>query len=316
VLRRPLEPGEYTPAGRLAAVIDPTGARSETRYGPHGEATEMVDELGQVTSRRYDGFGNVVGISAPDGAKWEMAYDALSRLVSTHDPAGATWMREYDVTGNLVASIDPIGTRYSAALNQAGQITNLSDGLTSAAFAFDELGRAVSHRRPDGTEMGATYDRCGRRTSVSDPMGTLYRRPPVDIGDPRKEAQEIVVVTAAFPQPHAGQAGSSKNLSGMGAQLPKAGPLHDCNLVDSGTEFRQLLAVTTLIAPALADIPAPGLIPAAHGHERAQDREQREADVLCDGDHDDREHKGPHDRCRAERRLRRLAGGFGHLDRR
>ena len=47
----------------------------------------------------------------------------------------------------------------------------LSDGLTSSAFEFDELGRAIAHRRPDGTRLRCEYDRCGRRVAIDDPVG-------------------------------------------------------------------------------------------------------------------------------------------------
>lgn len=166
---------EYTRAGRLTAVVDPEGGRQETRYGSHGEVEELEDELGRVTVRRYDDFGNLAGIVAPDGAKWELTYDALSRLTGVHDPAGSTWMREYDVNGNLVGTVDPVGTRYGATVDRAGRVTGLSDGVTSAVFDLDELGRATAHRRPDGTEMSATYDLCGRRTTVTDPSGGVTR---------------------------------------------------------------------------------------------------------------------------------------------
>jgi RHS repeat-associated protein len=166
---------EYSNAGRLTAVVDPLGARLETRYGLHGEIEDTVDPLGHVSSRRYDEMGNLVGVTAPDGAKWEHTYDGLCRLSSTQDPAGATWLREYDATGNLIATIDPIGTRQSANVDPSGRVVGLDDGVTSATFELDELGRTVLRRRLDGTEMRATFDLCGRRTSVTDPNGGTTR---------------------------------------------------------------------------------------------------------------------------------------------
>ena len=47
------------PRAGATAVVDPTGARTETRYGPHGEAAELVDALGAVTTQGYDVFGNL-----------------------------------------------------------------------------------------------------------------------------------------------------------------------------------------------------------------------------------------------------------------
>jgi RHS repeat-associated protein len=165
----------YTAAGRLASVTDPTGARTETRYGPDGEAEQVIDALGYVTSRRFDTLGNLVGMVSPDGAKWEFSYDSLCRLVGIHDPAGASWLREHDAEGNLTASIDPLGARRIDTVNQWGRIAGIDDGVTSAEFDYDELGRATAQRRPDGTESRASYDLCGRRTSTTDPLGGVTR---------------------------------------------------------------------------------------------------------------------------------------------
>lgn len=166
---------EHTAAGRLAAVTDPTGARRETRYGDHGLPEATVDPLGHVTAQRYDVFGNVAGVIAPDGAAWQYGYDALMRLTTIEDPAGAIWRREYDADGNHVASVDPVGTRCSAQIDSAGRVKALDDGLTSSAFEFDELGRAIAQTRPDGTQARCTYDRCGRRVEIVDQLGGVTR---------------------------------------------------------------------------------------------------------------------------------------------
>jgi len=179
-LGRPLErhdPGgaiwryEYSPAGRLTAITDPTGAREEIRYGEHGAPVATVDPLGHATTHAYDILGNHTAVVAPDDATWRFAYDELCRLTRTTDPTGATWLREYDANGNLTASVDPAGTRYQASFDDANRVTALHDGLTSASFAFDALGRCLEQRRPDGASGRAGYDRMGRRTSIEDPAG-------------------------------------------------------------------------------------------------------------------------------------------------
>lgn len=166
---------EYTPAGRPTRVTDPTGAVREIRYGEHGSPTATIDPLGHVTAQHYDVFGNVVGVVAPDGASWDYGYDALMRLTSIVDPVGETWGREYDANGNLIANTDPTGTRRSATIDPAGQVTALSDGLTSSAFELDEFGRTLAHIRPDGTRARCEYDRCARRTMIEDPLGGITR---------------------------------------------------------------------------------------------------------------------------------------------
>ncbi len=166
---------EHTAAGRLTSVTDPTGAREETRYGEHGERAAIVDPLGHVTAERRDVFGNIAGVTAADGASWAYGYDALMRLRTIEDPAGGRWERDYDADGNLVASVDPAGTRRRAEVDPAGRVTELSDGLTSSSFEFDDFGRAIVHARPDGTQARCEFDVCGRRVAVHDPVGGVTR---------------------------------------------------------------------------------------------------------------------------------------------
>ncbi len=166
---------EYSPGGRLTSLVDPTGAREEIRYGEHGQPETTVDARGNATGHRYDVFGNKIGLVAADGAAWQFGYDALCRLTSIADPSGATWLREYDANGNLAGRIDPVGTHYRATIDRFDRVTALDDGLTSATFDFDPLGRTLAQRRPDGAQARAAYDRCGRRTSIDDPAGGTMR---------------------------------------------------------------------------------------------------------------------------------------------
>ena len=166
---------EYSPGGRLTSLVDPTGAREEIRYGEHGQPETTVDARGNATGHRYDVFGNKVGLVAADGAAWQFGYDALCRLTSIADPSGATWLREYDANGNLAGRVDPVGTHYRATIDQFDRVTALDDGLTSATFDFDPLGRTLAHRRPDGSRALAGYDRCGRRVTIEDPTGGTMR---------------------------------------------------------------------------------------------------------------------------------------------
>ena len=162
---------EYSPAGRMTATIDPSGAREEFRYGEHGDLVQTADPVGHLTTLGYDFLGNHVETVAADGAAWRFAYDEVCRLTAISDPTGATPRREFDAGGNLTASVDPVGTRYQAAFDEHNRVTLLSDGLTSASFDYDALGRCLANRRPDGTLARAEYDRLGRRTASTDPLG-------------------------------------------------------------------------------------------------------------------------------------------------
>lgn len=162
---------ERSAAGRPMAVLDPAGNRRVLERGEHGRVVGETDPNGATTSARYDMFGNIEARTTPEGGKWEYSYDSLMRLVGVTDPSGSTWLRDYDAEGNLTATITPEGVRRSSLVDGTGRIIELDDGVTSARFDYDNLGRPVAQIRPDGTTVSGTYDLAGRQTSLTEPTG-------------------------------------------------------------------------------------------------------------------------------------------------
>ncbi len=158
-------------------MVDPTGARTETRYGPHGEPTTLVDGLGQVTRRQLDPFGNLAGLVDPDGAKWELRFDALSQLTAWTDPGGGTWWREHDADVRPTAVVDPTGVRDMLAYHPAGQLVRTDDWLVTTGYGYDGLGRPTTEVRVDGSTRHVRHDRCGRVVTVTDAAGVCTDTP-------------------------------------------------------------------------------------------------------------------------------------------
>ena len=159
------------PAGPTATV-DPTGARTETRYGPHGEAVELVDALGAVTTRRYDNFGNLAGVTAPDGAKWSLhprravPADRLDRPGRRHLAARARRRGQHHRGPRPHRHPHRLHLRRVPAGSPAS-----TTAWSSTASATTSWAGPPQHRRADGRTRRAEYDRCGRRTTVADAAG-------------------------------------------------------------------------------------------------------------------------------------------------
>lgn len=162
---------ERTAAGRVIAIVDPAGGRRLIERGEHGRPVAETDPMGARTTARWDSFGNIEARVTAEGGKWDYSYDSLMRIVGISDPSGSTWLREFDAEGNPTATITPEGVRRSSLVDGTGRIVELDDGVTSARFDYDDLGRPVAQIRPDGTTVSGTYDLEGRQTSLTEATG-------------------------------------------------------------------------------------------------------------------------------------------------
>lgn len=162
---------ERTPAGRVSAVVDPAGGRRVLERGEHGRVVAETDPVGARTTARWDSFGNIEARVTAEGGKWEYSYDSLMRIVGVSDPSGSTWLREFDAEGNQTATITPEGVRRSSLVDGTGRIVELDDGVTSARFDYDDLGRPIAQIRPDGSTVTGSYDLNGQLVSLTEATG-------------------------------------------------------------------------------------------------------------------------------------------------
>ncbi|MGN7915898.1 RHS repeat-associated core domain-containing protein [Lysobacter sp. 22409] len=148
----------YTLAGQLQALTYPDGAVADYVRDNQGRVTEIgVTPAGGVRSvllnnASYKPFGPVAGWTYGNGRNLQRTYDQDYRPKSIFDAASG-------------------GLSLSYGYNEVGELTQLKDGLQSAALAqydYDALGRLkVTRDGPTGTPLETYgYDATGNRTSL------------------------------------------------------------------------------------------------------------------------------------------------------
>ncbi|ALN79702.1 RHS repeat-associated core domain protein [Lysobacter antibioticus] len=148
----------YTMAGQLQAMTYPDGAAADYVRDNQGRITEVgVTPAGGVRSvllnnASYKPFGPVAGWTYGNGRSLARTYDQDYRPKSIFDAASG-------------------GLSLSYGYNEVGELTQLKDGLQSAALAqydYDPLGRLkITRDGPTGTPLETYgYDATGNRINL------------------------------------------------------------------------------------------------------------------------------------------------------
>ncbi|MEI2456388.1 RHS repeat-associated core domain-containing protein [Lysobacter firmicutimachus] len=148
----------YTPAGELSALTYPDGAVADYVRDAQGRIVEIgVTPAGGVRSVLlnnvgYLPFGPATGWTYGNGRSLSRTYDLDYRAKTVFDPAAG-------------------GLSLAYGYNEAGELTELKDGLQSAFLAkydYDALGRLkITRDGPTGTPLETYgYDATGNRTSL------------------------------------------------------------------------------------------------------------------------------------------------------
>ena len=199
----------YDSAGRVRAMRDANGVRTEVEYNARGWLTagkvRGADEISEADSRitrlEYDATGTVHRTLLPDGSSLTFTYDGLQRLtaivdgngdrmVYTLDAAGnrvreesknsagtvsQSISRVYDTLGRLQSIVDAQANHVDMAYDDGDNPIQVTDPLMHrTARTFDALGRLRSMVEDVGGVAAQTqtrYDALGRVTRVTDPGG-------------------------------------------------------------------------------------------------------------------------------------------------
>lgn len=177
---------EYDERGRLIALIDATGNRTEHEYDddarlqsttfPDGSTRVVAyDERGNIQTRtrlitidgnpvfseeawEYDEFGNPTRTVDADGvvenSEWNDAREWTRRVI---DPDGLELVeeQEFDLDGLLIRSIDALGRERQ--------------------YQYDSRNNVTFSPGPGGVDFSLSYDASGRLGSLGDPRGDLIR---------------------------------------------------------------------------------------------------------------------------------------------
>ncbi len=141
---------EYDDQGRLVAMIDADGNRTEISSDLAANETTITDRAGTVNTIKTNDQGLATEATG-GGETVTFTYDSRGNRLTHTDALGNTRTFAYDAGNNLTRETDAAGTVRSYAYNAKGQPTSLTDGTgESTNFAYDAKGNLTQIIDGDG----------------------------------------------------------------------------------------------------------------------------------------------------------------------
>ena len=164
---------EFDDEGRLTAIVDAAGNRTELSFDVETLTTTGTDALGNETIFQVDNRGNVVGELNALGELTSRTFDANDNLLTVSDALGNVTSFTYDASGNILAQTNPDGT-VSAFTFDNNLLTSETDELgNTTSFEYDGLGQLTSSLSPLGEAIEVSYGANGIE-SVTAGVGTTF----------------------------------------------------------------------------------------------------------------------------------------------
>jgi RHS repeat-associated protein len=185
---------EYDESGRLIAVIDPSGKRTEythntgTRqevvldrrgnstvydYDANGNVLSKTNALGHITTFTYDARGNELTRRDELGQLWQKTFDARDNVLTETDPLGRVTTRTYNTRKQVLTETDRLGRVTTNVYNASGNQTSVTNPLGTTNYTYDARGNRLTTTDATSKTTQFTYDASGRRTSLTDPNGVV-----------------------------------------------------------------------------------------------------------------------------------------------
>ena len=172
---------EYDDQGRLTAVTDANGKRTEFHHNTNGRVEIIVDRLGFTNSFAYDLRGNVTDTTNALGIVTRRKYDGANREIAVTNAFGTstvTWsLHAYDQYGNQTNVVtSPNHTnRFTYAVT--GQLLTQTDALGNVSTnGYDSKGNLTNSVQLDAqgnvlSQSSSHYNSKGQMTLTRNTLG-------------------------------------------------------------------------------------------------------------------------------------------------
>jgi RHS repeat-associated protein len=168
---------EYDADGRLTAVVDGQGHRTEVTSDPEANVSTSTDRLGGVTQGTYDERGNLTEVSLPGGLTTRATYDERGNTLTETNPLGQTTSYTYDDNDNVLSQTDAAGNTTRYTYDDHNRVLTETDPRGKVTTkAYDAAGKLLSVKEASGSETTYTYDARGNMLSQRDALGCEVRK--------------------------------------------------------------------------------------------------------------------------------------------
>lgn len=164
----------YDQSGRLIAIEDAEGNRTEFVHNLEARQEVIEDRRGNVTIHEFDSRGNITAKIDALGHRWEYTYDQYDHKLSETDPLGHTHSYAYDGQGHLIKETDPLGNITEKTYDASGRLIQEKNhlGLTRSVV-YDAKGNISQSKDWAGQETIYTYSAAGFLLSEKNALGYL-----------------------------------------------------------------------------------------------------------------------------------------------
>ncbi|WP_437910566.1 RHS repeat-associated core domain-containing protein [Sorangium sp. So ce327] len=160
---------ERDAAGRVRAVVDPLGRRTQYAFDDRGALTELVRADGSVLRYTRDDLGNLLAVEDRRGAIVMYDYDERGLVSVATLPNGGVTRFEHDAHGNRTAVVEPNGAKKTIYYDDLGRVVATMDALSAVTrYAYDARGLLRTVSDPAGGVTTFEFDAEGRLARLVD----------------------------------------------------------------------------------------------------------------------------------------------------
>jgi RHS repeat-associated protein len=189
--------GSFASQGELSGGADPYPSSlthpyvTTYQYGVLDNLLQVSQGV-QTRTYAYDGMGGITDLSTPEAGHVNLQYNALYQVASRTDARGVVTNYTYDTLNRLHEIDYVVGTTgvpatpsviynygTSAAQNNNGRVTTITDGLGSETYNYDQLGRVTQLQKAiNGAtyNIGYGYNLANELTSLTYPSGRVVKQ--------------------------------------------------------------------------------------------------------------------------------------------
>ena len=173
-LGRPALTNVFDSDGRLIAVVDANGKRTDLVHDLASQQETITDARGSTVIVQYDNDGNVIQRTDPFGNVTTLTYDSRDNQLTETDPLGNVRKFAYDDRDNVTTYTDPLGNTRTYAYDAQNHVTAATDPLGHKfSYAYDRQGNLVQRTDALGRVTTLTYNELGNVQTVASALGQL-----------------------------------------------------------------------------------------------------------------------------------------------